>query len=172
MRVLCSIVVAVLGSSCGKPADPVNDGGTCVATFSGAVTGTVSSCEVTMSYSASSNTTLVATSGASVGAYDWAGFSFTLDGRPDAGAFDQQFMRTAADSIGDSSSSSSPFWVAEHDQNNNLGSSILRLTSLGAATDLGGGTTQYDLPHGTVTANLADQNPSSSMPAVMLNVTF
>ena len=145
---------------------------TCTATFSGGVSGTYSPCAVTVTYNASSGTTIATAGNAIPGTpYTWSGFSMTLAGMPATGTFDQTASTGAADTVEQAGGQNSPLWEAGYGQGNTFGTASVTITSLGPSSDVNG-TTLYQSPHGTWTATMTDQNPMTNMAPIMQTVTF
>ena len=147
--------------------------GTCTAVFSGGVSGTYSPCAVTVTYNASSGTT-IATAGNPIPgtSYTWTGFNMNNAGMPATGTFDQTASVGSADTVQlTNPSNNGPLWEAGFGQGNTFGTASVTITSLGPSSDVNG-TTLYQSPHGTWTATLVDQNPTTHMPDIMQTVTF
>ena len=145
---------------------------TCTAVFSGGVSGTYSPCAVTITYSASSGTT-IGTAGNSIPGtpYTWNGFNMNNGGMPATGTFDQTMSVGSSDSVTQPGSQNPPLWEAGYGQGHTYGTASVTITSLGPSSDVNG-TTLYQSPHGTWTATLVDQNPMTHMPDIMQTVTF
>ena len=158
-------------AAAARAAAAAGGGVTCTATFSGGVTGTYSPCAVSITYSSAGST--VATAGNAIPGtpYTWSGFSMTLAGMPATGTFDQTTSVGAADTVEQPGAQDAPLWEAGYGQGNTYGTASLTITDLGPSSNVNG-TTLYQSAHGTYTATLVDQNPTTSMPDIMQTVTF
>jgi hypothetical protein len=149
-------------------------GVTCTATFSGGFSASYSPCAVAITYSASSNSTAIATAGNALPgtSYTWTGFSMDVAGMPATGTIDQTATMGASNEVTQQGSQNPPVWEAGYGSGNTFGSASIAITSLGPSMDLGNGNLLYQSPHGTWTGTLVDQNPMTAMPSVMETVTF
>lgn len=175
----CATMVAsycsgALGGTGGSGGSGGSDGtGVCTATFSGGVTGTISPCQVSVTYTAAGNVWLLSAAGTMIPGtdYEWTGLTMTFNGMPMAGTFNQTASVGSSNQVTQPDSSDPPIWEAGFAQNQMFGSASLTITALGEAMNLTSAML-YTAPHGTVTATLADQNPMTAKPNVMMTLTF
>jgi hypothetical protein len=164
----CNACQVQLDSYCGgaNPNPDLGSARSCMAIFSGAVSGASAECAVSLAYDAQSNAWSAATSGKLVPGTsdDWNGFTFTAAGMPATGTFDQTKAQSASTSL-TGFGSPAPLWKASYTNGVAIGTATLQITALG--TEAG---TTYATPHGTYAATLDDQIAGQS--PVSLTVTF
>jgi hypothetical protein len=164
----CSGVAGGSGGTGGGGAGGGGGGGgqACMATFSGAVTGTAI-CAVTITYTSAGST--IATAGTTVGGYSWTGFNMTVAGMPATGSWDEVASVATADTVNTPGSATSPFWEAGYGSGHQYGTASLTITDLGPETMVSG-MPYYQSPHGSWTATLVDQ--TGQQPTITQSATF
>ncbi len=166
----CAPCENLIAGYCAGNGAPV----TCHATFTGAVTGTVSNCSVAVTYDASVNAwTIEGPSALIPGSSDlWEGFDVSFTGKPQAATYDQTTALGSNAQLTVQGAADAPIWIAAAGQGDVIGSARLTFTSLGPEMQDGNGNGTYAGAHGTFTATLADQNADTAQPDVTVTLTF
>lgn len=170
---LCAeIVIGYCRSdSAGGFADAGSD--SCAATFSGAFSGTSSSCVLSILYAPSADATSVRVrSGPITGTeYVW-GAEFVVRGAPAAGTFQQTQGIEGSIFVTDGNSYMLSNWEATINSGSPIGDATLQMSSVGPGVQTDG-QIFYQAAHGTWTARLVDQRSQTApQPDVNVTITF
>jgi hypothetical protein len=171
----CLLCAQIVAGHCGSAltAEPSDAGaGSCVATFSGAVSAMAPSCAFTIMYAPLAGVSSVDVKGGAITAtpYYW-GVDLVLNGPLAVGTFDQTQGVLAGAYVDDESLGMLPNWEASINSGQPTGDATLEITSLGPAVDVDG-QTFYQSAHGTWTGRLIYERPQTSQPDVALTITF
>jgi hypothetical protein len=169
---LCAEIVT--GYCRSDPAGGFSDAGSsnCAATFSGAFSGTSSSCVPSIFYAPSADVTSVRVKFAAITGtpYTW-GAEFVAPGAMAAGTF-QQTQGIEGSIFVTDDSAMLPNWEATINSGAPLGDATLQITTMGPGVQADG-QTFYQTAQGTWTASLVDmRSQTAPQPNVTATITF
>jgi hypothetical protein len=166
----CNTCTSEISTYCGNGDGgiPLDSGaGSCLATFSGGVSASDSTCSLSIE---SDSTSWTASLGSTtVGGDAWSGIFFENTGAAAVGTFNQNMSVRASTTLGGTGTSASS-WSAVFDNGTAIGSAVLMVNDLGSGAMVSGSTVYAD-PHGTFIGTLVDQTANKAAD-VTLQITF